>query len=98
MACRPSSCCWRNWLDLYAPEPGVGFGEGDADFPGFVAAPDHFALCAAACLGEHEPDLPAERHVGADNGHTTGVTNIHGQPVRGATGFAFIPFEAQAEA
>ena len=85
-------------LDLDAPEPGVGFGEGDAHFPGFVAAPDDFAMCAAACFGEHQANLAAERHVSAYNGHAAGMADVNGESVRSAAGFAFIPFEAQTEA
>src|SRR6202035_864231 len=69
----PTDCCWRNWLDLYAPKACVGLRESDADFPGFVAAPDDFALGAATGFGEHEPNLPAEGDVRAYDGHAAGM-------------------------
>ena len=82
---------FKSGLYLDAPESGVGLGESDADFPSFVSAPDDFALRTATCLGQHKPNLPAERHVRANNCHAAGVADINGQSICGAARFAFIP-------
>ena len=92
------NACATSELDGDAPEGGVGLVEGDADVPGFVAAPDDFAHGAAIVIGEDDFDGVVQRKIGADNGHAAGVADVNGDAVGAMGTAAVLPFHEETQA
>jgi len=88
----------RASLYLYAPEGGVGFGQGDAEIPCFVATPNNFTVSAAACFGNEETDLATEGEIRSDDGHTTGMAHVNGDAIGAALPIVFVPLHLKSQA
>jgi len=95
---RPWTGAAKEQLDLNAPEGRIRIGQGDPDIPSFMAAPNDFALSAAACFWDNQTNFAAEGKISADNGHAAGVTDIDGDGIGLARLVVFFPLDLKSEA